>query len=218
MEERIDFNFLKNPFDGLTSDNVKGFQNKCLEIAEKLFKEYCIQCGEKKYYFAEIEFYYYEKGKWDKNWNDVTYERNANAGELYYHLSGVDICFLSTLAKEKGKKIGSGGGILIRSIWDGKNKESLIVGPLTCVNEMLNACKGGSMPNVKHVEQRKCMPKGTYRYLGKNDFDSIVKENNKDGKLKLAFYNNTDIDENAWNKARSSYYSKRLTKYDTKSV
>ncbi len=74
------------------------------------------------------------------------------------------------------------------------------------------------MPELKHVEKRICKPKETYRYLGKNDFDLIVDGNNKDSNLKLAFYNNTDIDENAWNKARSSYYSKRLTKYDNKSV
>jgi hypothetical protein len=213
MEEIINFDFLKNPLKD-SCDVKKTFG----DIAKKLFQEYCINCNGTEYYFAEIEFYYYEQGKWDKNWNDVTYERNANAGDLFYHLSGVDICFLSALTKEKGKKIGGGGGILIRSIWDGKNKESLIVGPLTCVNEMLNACKGGRMPELKHVEKRICKPKETYRYLGKKDFDSIVKKNNRDGKLKLAFYNNTDIDENAWNKARSSYYSKRLTKYDTKSV
>ena len=212
MEKLINFDFLKDPLKD-SCDVQKVFGN----IAKQLFQEYCINCNETEYYFAEIEFYYYEKGKWDEKWNDVTYERITNAGDLFYHLSGVDICFLSTLTKEKGKKIGRGGGILIRSIWDGKNKESLIVGPLSCANKMLNACKGGSMPNLKQVKQNKCMSKETYRYLGKKDFDSIVDGNNKDGKLKLAFYN-TDIDENVWNKARSSYYSKRLTKYDNKSV
>lgn len=206
MEEIIEY--LENP---LRNSDVKDAFGR---IAKKLFQEYCIDCNGTEYYFAEIEFYYYEEGKWDKNWNDVTYERNANAGALFYHLSGVDICFLSTLKKEKGKKIGSGGGILIRSIWDGKNKESLIVGPLTCANKILNACKGGSMPKLKHFGQRECMPKETYRYLGEKDFELISEGKNKDGKLKLAFFNNTDIDENAWNKVRSSYYSKRLTKYD----
>ncbi len=206
------FDFLMNPLHD-SSDVQKTFG----DIAQRLFDEYCINCNGTEYYFAEIEFYYFEKGKWDKSWNDVTYERNANSGDLFYHLSGVDICFLSALTKEKGKKNGSGGGMLIRSIWDGKNKDSLIVGPLTCANKMLNACKGGSMPQLKHVEKREVKIEATYRCLGKEDFDLVGKGNNKDGNLKLAFYN-TAIDLIAWNKARSSYYSKRLTKYDNKSV
>ena len=75
------FDFLKNPFEELTNEKKNEFQNKCSEIAENLFNNFCIQCGEKKFYFAEIEFYYYEKSKWENEWNKVTYARDGYDGQ-----------------------------------------------------------------------------------------------------------------------------------------
>lgn len=49
---------LNNPFDGLSKEE---FQDKCFEIAEDLFCNYCINCNKKEYYFVELEFYYWEK-------------------------------------------------------------------------------------------------------------------------------------------------------------
>lgn len=216
---------LENPFVGL-KDNHEDFQKKCSEIAEKLFKNYCLKCGEKTFAFAEIEFYYFnddERIKLNYNWNEVTYERSKySAGDLFYHLSGVDICFDSELNKDikTKKKSGYGGGVLIRSIREIGKEEKIIVGPLTCVNEMLNACEGGCMPQLVAVsEQLNCTPQETYRYLGKNDFELIEntekqaekRKVNIDGNLKLAFYD-ANIQEKEWNNARSSYYSKRLAK------
>ena len=216
---------LQEPLEGLDGQNVQAtFQT----IATNLFNNFCIKCGEKRFYFAEVEFYYFndgEKKKLDGNWNNVTYVSSGyTAGDIFYHLSGMDVCFDSELIKENTKKSGYGGGILVRSIWDGKNQESIIVGPLTCLNKMLNACKGGCMPNLEDVsEQRNCNPQKTYRYLGKNDFELIENEKkqkekgkeNIDGNLKLAFYD-ANIKEDEWNHARSSYYSYRLNPDFTK--
>ena len=104
-------------------------------LQKNLFKKFCIQCGARRYYFAEIEFYYYDKDDkngLDKNWNEKTYPRNnKNAGDLYFHYSGVDICFDSSF--EKGRF----GGILIRSLKDDSGK--FITGPSVCMLEILNA-------------------------------------------------------------------------------
>ena len=122
---------LKNPFDELKANDEKGFIKKCYELAEELLNNYCIQCGNKSYYFAEVEFYYYEKNRWDKEWNEKTYPRTGkDAGSFFFHYSGFDICFESKF--DKGKF----GGILIRSL---KNEEGkFITGPTVCSLEILN--------------------------------------------------------------------------------
>ena len=50
---------LTNPFDNCKKNSLDDFKGNCLDIATKMLRNYCIQCGDKKYYFAEIEFYYY---------------------------------------------------------------------------------------------------------------------------------------------------------------
>lgn len=209
---------LEDPFDGLKENNE--FKDKCKEIAKELFCNHCINCNGTKYYFAEIEFYYYDSERYLQNreqykWQEVTYPRTCAAGALFYHLSGMDVCFISNLPKDfKKKKEVFGGGILIRSIWekDDKDNQIITVGPLTCVNKILNACNGKQMPELKKIsplEQIDITPAETYRYLGKKDFDSIAKQKNRDGNLELAFYD-SNIQEKDWKHARSSYYSNRL--------
>ena len=196
----------KEMYEGSVMESIKS-------IAETLMNNFCIQCGDKNYYLAEIEFYYYDSNRFNQFWNEVTYERKGyEAGDLFYHLSGMDICFDSNLTKDKGKKVGYGGGILIRSIVEENGQ--ITVGPLTCVNKMLNACKGGNMPKLVSTKHRNRNPKETYRYLGEDDFKAIPKGENKDGALKLAYYD--PLSQDAWNRARSSYYNNRLTKYDSK--
>ncbi len=208
---------LTNPFDGLKANEESSIQKKCAEQAKNLFENYYIQCGEKKYYCVEIEFYYYnDENNFNLDWNGVTYERDGyEIGDLFYHLSGMDICFNSHLWKNKGKKVGYGGGILIRSIMD--IKKEITVGPLTCVNKMLNACKGGYMPKLVFApKERNCIPKETYRYLGKNDFKAIPEKKNKDGELKLAFFDSS-LSKEVWEKARSaSYYDRLVMNFDKK--
>lgn len=140
---------LENPFDGFKENNE--FQDKCKEISEKLLKNYCIQCGEKKYYFAELEFYYYETGKWDKDWNEKTYPRNGKkAGDLFFHYSGFDICFDSTFSEKTAKF----GGILIRSLKD--EMGNFITGPSVCMLEILNTCFGKTWPILVQSSNQGC--------------------------------------------------------------
>ncbi len=217
------FDFLKNPFHGLNQEEISQIQNRCKEIAKMLFDNYCIKCGDAVFRFAEIEFYYYDQTWFNKEWNEVTYPRICEAGDIYYHLSGMDICFKSNLPNDfKKKKIGTGGGILIRSIWEkaDKGNKNITVGPLTCVNKILNACKGKQMPKLEKLpisEQIDLEPEAIYRYLGKNDFNNISNSTNKDGKLKLAFYAFSD-DKDSWDHARSSYYDGRLNINETNNI
>lgn len=212
---------LEKPFEKLEG-NSENFQKECSSIAKDLFSKYGIKCGNNKiFHFAEIEFYYYDQTWFNKEWNEVTYPRTCAAGEIFYHLSGTDICFDSNLPNDfKKKKEGFGGGILIRSIWgkDDKGNKTITVGPLTCMNKILNACKGEQMPKIEKLsasEQIDIIPAKTYRYLGKDDFNSIKNGTNKDGKLKLAFYDKRDKD--LWDQARSSYYDNRLNINETNS-
>ena len=77
-------------------------------------------------------------------------------------------------------------------------------------NVMLNNCKDRKMPQLKRLStSRNITPMPTYRFLGKHDFENIG-SGNRDGELKLAYYDKTTISPELWNKARSSYYSKRL--------
>ena len=185
---------LTNPFKGLKENDLTGFQGKCTEIAEELFNHHCILCGKKKYYFAEIEFYYYDSEQYLQNreqykWQRVTYPRKCKAGRLFYHLSGVDICFESDYDNQKAKF----GGILIRAI----KKDSLIIaGPLNCKDAILNACADNNMPKIKLLEatkRRNITPETTYRALGKNDID-IEKD-------RLCFYDSYSD----WNPKKEKY-------------
>lgn len=124
---------------------IEDIQTKFENIADQLMKEFCILSGEKKYYFAELEFYYYDKKKFKEVWNEKTYPRDdRKAGDLFFHYSGFDICFESCFRK------GKFGGILIRSLIDvAKRDNRFVTGPLLCLNEILNACaKAREWPKI----------------------------------------------------------------------
>lgn len=139
------FDFLKNLFKD-SSDVQKTFG----DIAKKLFNEYCIDCNGLEYYFAEIEFYYYDKENFNAEWNKRTYPRtDKKVGDLFFHYSGVDICFDSMFDN------GVFGGILIRSLKDNQGK--YITGPSVCMLEILNACsKSERMPKLVSTKKEKC--------------------------------------------------------------
>ena len=186
---------MSNPFDNPSKDE---FQKTCSDIAKELFCNYCIKCNGKVYYFAEIEFYYWDKERWNEKWNRVTYPRDGyEAGALFFHLSGFDICFKSSYGEAKF------GGILIRSIMDEKNE--VISGPLTCKDIVLNSCGTGEMPMLKNIEniekKREWTPavKSTNRLLGKEDMN-----NNIDGNLNLCFYD-SKIPIDNWNQRKKSF-------------
>ena len=190
---------LTNPFDGLEKKDE--FQNKCFDIAKNLFCNYCINCNGKEYNFAEIEFYYYNSEQYLQDreqykWQEVTYPRKCNAGQLFYHLSGVDICFRSDYDNQKAKF----GGILIRALKENNDENcKIIAGPLNCKDAILNACKGVEMPKLQETTNKSVLtPKPTYRALGKNDIDI---ENDR-----LSFYDSQISD---WNPEKEKYNTKK---------
>jgi hypothetical protein len=193
MKNELD---LKKPFDGIS--NYESFKAKCRDIAGELFTSYGIECNNKIFRLAEIEFYYYDSEQYLKDpshhkWQEVTYPRNDyKGGELFYHLSGIDICFDSQYNEESGRF----GGILIRSIKDG---DKIIAGPLNCKDEILNACKNGEMPKLIEVSgMQEIEPAQTYRSLGKTGTDT------HDG---LCFYD-ASIKKGNWNPKRDRFDTK----------
>ena len=112
------------------------------EIAEKLFKNYCIikqyenakDSGVEIYYLKEIEFYLYTNEHTD---NRLVYPRICKVGQWFVHYSGVDIAFETKL---NGKKVNQCGGILIRALRK-KGTNDIIAGPLRCLMELFNYCK-----------------------------------------------------------------------------
>lgn len=185
---------LTNPFDGLEKD---GFKKKCETIAKSLFCNYCINCDGIKFFFAEVEFYYWHKKNWNEKWNRVTYPRICAAGTLFYHLSGIDICFNSYYNEEELDKDAMFGGILIRSIRDEEN--NIIAGPWNCMLKLLNACRGGNMPKIE-ASKEPCndenVIKGTYRSLGKEDQIEEIEIAEKES-LTLCFYDSS-IHKDKW--------------------
>lgn len=199
---------LFDPLIGLNNNDIDKIQKVFTNIASKLFNDYGIRCGDSIFRFAEIEFYYYRKENGsdcnlDANWNMETYPRIKKAGELFFHLSGADICFESSHTLD-GKDFGMFGGILIRSIFDNNNK--VIAGPMTCVNSILNACTmSGRMPYIDKIEHRKCTLKVTTRY----GIDSDTKQQ-EDKALYLCYYNSdldwTKVSERiAWDKKKGIF-------------
>ena len=186
----------KNPFDGLS--NYESIQVKCAEIARELFCNYHLVCRNETFRFAEIEFYYYDSAMYlkDKNqykWQEVTYPRDDyQGGQLFYHLSGIDICFDSHYTNKEGKF----GGILIRAI---KDKNGLIIaGPLNCKDRILNACKNEKMPElIYESKELDIEPLQTYRSLGKNGTDT---EHDR-----LCFYDGSIVD---WNAKRERFFTR----------
>jgi agmatine deiminase len=141
------------------------------EIAKLLFSEYHIEKGEDRYDFLEIEFYYYTKQHKDI----ITYPRNVEAGEWFFHTSGVDITFES---KCNDVEIKPGvrtpendyfGGILIRSLL--KNNAEAITGPQKCTWVLFDSFDALSEPHkekwplIVGNRKKKCSITKTQRWI-----------------------------------------------------
>ena len=193
---------LKNPFDGLKKDE---FQDKCFYIAIDLFCNYYINCNGKVFYLTEIEFYYWDKDKWNEEWNRITYPRISEAKDLFFHLSGVDICFKSFYNEEKLDDKAKFGGILIRAIRD--DKGNIIAGPWNCMLKMLNECIGGKMPQIKKLKtacnSRENIKK-TFRSLGEKDMKAEKEiAMRKENPLNLCFYDHRYLNDTKKNQLKT---------------
>ena len=111
----------------LSTPNI---ENELERIAKLLMNEYCISNGRHNYRLLEIEFYIYDK---DAHADEHVYERDTEAGQLFLHKMGVDICFASSMSQ------GQFGGILIRALERDDNK--VFGGPRICSYELMNTAK-----------------------------------------------------------------------------
>jgi len=192
---------LTNPFEGLEANNASDFKDECAKIARELFNNHCILCGEKKYYFAEIEFYYYDKDRWNKKWNEKTYPRdNKYTGDFFFHYSGVDICFKSKF--DEGKF----GGILIRSL---KDEGHFITGPSVCMLEILNTCfEQKTIPELKKIKKEECKlsknPAARYGITYKSDNITCKEKDIKDIPS-LCFYDQALFDKYTGEKNKETF-------------
>lgn len=116
---------------------------------------------------------------------------------MFYHLSGIDICFDSHYKNNEGKF----GGILIRAIKD--NSGLIIAGPLNCKDEILNACKNESMPKLIYESDGQVIePVPTYRSLGKTGTDKIHD--------RLCFFDGS-IEVGDWNPIKDRFFTSKGT-------
>ena len=170
IENYSDFEDSLKGYELKNYSSIEQFQGYFNDIAKYILGNVAIVINEGKnrtiYYLEEIEFYYNNlpikiiestKGKTitDEEKNKIhhfscTYKRDKKDGQLFWHYSGVDICFQLYMEQN------CYGGILIRSVTKedtDKNRE-LITGPLRCANEIMNQCvekENNSIPRVMEV-------------------------------------------------------------------
>lgn len=112
----------------LTKDSLRneilqnGYQKTFDKIAKILLNKVAICKGEKIFYIKDIEFYLYEKNHRDI----ITYPRICKAGQWFFHPSGIDISFESSVEVNSNdyelfqpilREDAFFGGVLIRAIY-----------------------------------------------------------------------------------------------------
>lgn len=115
--------------------DVKSYFEK---ISKALLCDCIIVKGKKEYRIREIEFYLLRPDYRDA----VTYPRSCNAGDWFFHNSGVDLSFKSMCSISKADTtLDRFGGVLIRTVErisaDGEGK-TLFDGPIKVVNELFD--------------------------------------------------------------------------------
>lgn len=156
-----------------------------------------------RYTLEEIEFYYYKKGVFEKNYNTCTYPRDCNALDFFWHYSGVDICFQSYE--------NAFGGILIRSLRKKKNNidEGLIGGPMRCSTELINNCVNTNhkikiIVNKEQIKENVTPWKTTIRQGIKSDYK--IKDRAKKTINPLVEYCYYNSQGNDWKRDRINEY------------
>lgn len=112
----------------LTKDSLRneilqnGYQKTFDKIAEILLNKVAIRKGKKIFYIKDIEFYLYENNHRDI----ITYPRICKAGQWFFHPSGIDISFESSVEVNSNdyelfqpilREDAFFGGVLIRAIY-----------------------------------------------------------------------------------------------------
>lgn len=194
--------------------------DKLKELAKKLMNEYCIYNGQYHYRPIEIEFYIYDK---DKHADTHVYYRNKKAGELFFHYSGMDICFESSSPQpNNGNKDVRFGGILIRALERIGSDNQLFGGPLVCMCEIINTatekCKVEKRP-ISESEKKDIVPFGQrvgikeknkedtiYRFVRKDILDEL-----KDKRRCFSSRDSFDFKKKTYKQKSSSYKIEEYT-------
>lgn len=102
--------------------NNGGYQKVFDDIAKILLNKVAIRKGKKIFYIKDIEFYLYENNHRDI----ITYPRICKAGQWFFHPSGIDISFESSVEVNSNdyelfqpilNEDAFFGGVLIRAIY-----------------------------------------------------------------------------------------------------
>lgn len=175
------FDFTIDSFLSLT--NIGNDSSKLTELASHIMNNYCINNGQFLYHPIEIEFYVFKKGKHEDR--HVYPRDNKKKGELFFHYSGMDICFESSLQN------GCFGGVLIRAlerIEKDKDGNSLYFGgPLVCANEVLNTAKRMCTLEEIHRHEEFVNAVQFGQRVGINKFENLKDNNNQS--IEDDFYN-----------------------------
>lgn len=167
------------------------------KLSESLLSKFQIQKGKQLYWMTDIEFYIYT----DDHRDIITYPRNTEAGEWFFHASGVDISFKSKVDLEiwtkKQKPVLSKdsvfGGILIRGIVPAYDGAQPIDGPMKVCDELFDKFDAFATPTdfPRIVEAR------TTRVNQPTIFKEKRKNlnDNPEKKVKSILYNYKDIDK-----------------------
>lgn len=115
-------------------------QNSFSSIAKTLMGKYIIKKGNARYRIVEIEFYAFSNSHRDY----ITYPRITDAGQWFFHQSGVDLTFDCNISivNEKGNNVFKFnsmqhfGGILIRGLYKLTDENCYVFGPQKCVNQL----------------------------------------------------------------------------------
>lgn len=166
-----------------TEKSIKEFQEIFDSMAKYILANVGIKAGGVVYGLVEIEFYY--RNSLTENIESFrrTYPRKCNAGDLFLHYSGLDICFKTSEDDYK-----CCGGILIRSIINHENGV-VIAGPLRCANEIINQCYRDNKKQLPIiVEHKNSTNKGIYATIRQGietgDQFSVMRDNYKSNQLK----------------------------------
>lgn len=147
MGANNEFNDLKKLLSMRSVESEVDIEQRFSDIAEILLNKTAIRKGERLYFLTDIEFYWFSKNHKDT----ITYPRNCNAGDWFFHNSGVDIAFdsyVSTAVKNgKRRPVLDGserfGGILIRGMkpetdWFADGEVKTFDGPYKAVDELFD--------------------------------------------------------------------------------
>lgn len=115
---------LKNKLDLNGLDDAESYGIFFQSIAEILLNNVLIAKKEKLFEIIEIEFYLFSQ----KHPDVITYPRQLDGGQWYFHQSGVDLSFKSNET--------TFGGILIRGIREHATDKKPIIGPLKCIDTL----------------------------------------------------------------------------------